>query len=234
MKAQGSFFDNQAQFDFKTGAIEHKLLTGIDYQNSKSDWEYQFGSAPSLDVTNPVYGLPIGPLTPIINSGQKLRQTGIYAQDQLSFGGFRAVLGVRHDWTEQNTDNRLAATTSDQSSEATSYRAGLLYLFDNGLAPYASYSTSFEPNVGVDSGGNPFVPSKAQQYEIGLKYQPTGFDALFTVSAFDIRQQDALVPDTLGFNVQEGEIRSRGLELEARGNLTPAFEVVGAFTLLDT
>lgn len=232
--AGGLSFDNQAQFDFKTGAIEHKLLTGIDYQNSKSDWEYQFGSAPSLDVTNPVYGLPIGPLTPIINSGQKLRQTGIYAQDQLSFGGFRAVLGVRHDWTEQNTDNRLAATTSDQSSEATSYRAGLLYLFDNGLAPYASYSTSFEPNVGVDSGGNPFVPSKAQQYEIGLKYQPTGFDALFTVSAFDIRQQDALVPDTLGFNVQEGEIRSRGLELEARGNLTPAFEVVGAFTLLDT
>ncbi|MGO4841339.1 TonB-dependent receptor, partial [Rhizobiaceae sp. 2RAB30] len=130
-----------------------------------------------------------GPLAPIIDSGQMLRQTGIYVQDQLSLGGFRAVLGVRHDWTEQDNDNRLTATSRTQSSQATSYRAGLLYLFDNGLAPYASYSTSFEPVLGVDAQGTPFTPTKARQYEVGLKYQPTGFDALFTLSAFDIEQK---------------------------------------------
>lgn len=230
----GLSMDNQAEFNFDTGAVQHTVLAGIDYQNSRSDWEYLYGAAPSLDVQNPIYGQPIGPLTTIIDSGQKLSQTGVYLQDQLSLGGFRAILGVRHDWTEQDTDNRLAKTSTSQSSEATSYRAGLLYLFDSGFAPYASYSTSFEPNVGVDSSGAPFVPSKAQQYEVGLKYQPQWLDALFTVSAFDIRQQDALVPDALGFSVQEGEIRSRGLEFEARGNLTPNLELIAALTLLDT
>ncbi|MGU3401163.1 TonB-dependent siderophore receptor [Brucellaceae bacterium D45D] len=230
----GISLDNQAQFDFDTGALQHKVLAGIDYQNSKSDWEYRFGLAPSLDVANPIYGQPIGPLATIIDSGQKLRQTGVYVQDQLSFGNFRAILGIRHDWTEQDTDNRLAGTQSKQSDEATSYRAGLLYLFDNGLAPYASYSTSFEPVIGVDASGAPFIPSKAQQYEVGLKYQPAGLDALFTFSAFDIRQKNALVPDTIGFSVQEGEIRSRGLEFEARGNLTTSLELIAAFTLLDT
>ncbi|GAA5629279.1 ferrichrome outer membrane transporter/phage receptor [Brucella sp. NBRC 12953] len=230
----GISFDNQMQFDFDTGALQHKVLAGIDYQNSKSDWEYRFGLAPSLDVTKPVYGQPIGPLATIIDSGQKLKQTGIYVQDQLNFGGFHAVLGIRHDWTEQNTDNRLAGTYSDQSSEATSYRGGLLYLFENGLAPYVSYSTSFEPVIGVDASGAPFIPSKAQQYEAGLKYQPTGLDALFTFSAFDIRQRNALVPDTIGFSVQEGEIRSRGLEFEARGNLTANLELIAALTMLDT
>ncbi|CAM5477626.1 Ferrichrome outer membrane transporter/phage receptor [Mycolicibacterium aubagnense] len=230
----GVSLDNQAEFHFDTAAVRHTVLAGIDHQNSTSDWEYRFGAAPSLDVINPIYGQPIGPLATIINNGQTLRQTGVYVQDQMSFGGFRAVLGVRHDWTNQETTNRLARTSTDQSSQATSYRAGLLYLFDNGLAPYVSYSTSFEPNVGVDAKSAPFVPSKAQQYEVGVKYQPAGLDALFTVSAFDIRQQDALVPDIFGFNVQEGEIHSRGLEFEARGNVTDNLELIGALTLLDT
>lgn len=230
----GISFDNQAEFNFDTGAVQHTVLAGIDYQNSKSNWQYLYGGAPSLNVLNPIYGQPIGPLATIIDSGQKLRQTGVYLQDQMSFGSFRAVLGIRHDWTQQDTDNRLAGISTNQSSEATSYRAGLLYLFDNGFAPYASYSTSFEPVIGVNSAGSPFVPSKAQQYEVGLKYEPPGLDALFTLSAFDIRQQDALVPDLLGFNVQEGEIRSRGVEFEARGNLTSNFELIAALTLLDT
>ncbi|WP_137931361.1 TonB-dependent siderophore receptor [Mesorhizobium comanense] len=230
----GVSLDNQAEFHVDTGPVRHTVLAGIDHQNSSSDWEYRYGAAPPLDVVNPVYGQPIGPLTTIINSGQKLSQTGAYLQDQMSLGGFRALLGVRHDWTKQDTDNRLANMSTDQSSEATSYRAGLLYLFDNGLAPYVSYSTSFEPTAGVNSSGAPFVPSKARQYEVGLKYQPPGIDALFTASAFDIRQQNALVPDTIGFNVQAGEIHSRGLEFEGRGSVTDNIELVAALTLLDT
>ena len=104
---QGVSMDNQAQFDFATGAVQHTLLTGLDYQYTRSDWRYNWGPAPSLNVANPQYGVPIGALTTIIDSGQTLRQTGAYVQDQLRFGGFRATLGVRHDWTEQDTDNRL-------------------------------------------------------------------------------------------------------------------------------
>ncbi len=232
--AGGLSMDHQAEFGFDTGGVQHTLLAGLDYQHSRSDWEYRYGGAPSLDVRNPQYGQPVGALATIIDSGQTLRQTGVYVQDQLSLGGWRAVLGVRHDRTEQDTDNRLARTSSDQSSSATSYRAGLLYLFDNGLAPYASHSTSFEPTIGVDASGTPFVPSKARQNEVGVKYQPPGTDALFTVSAFDIRQKDALVPDLIGFNVQEGEIRSRGIEFEARGQVTRNIELIAALTLLDT
>lgn len=227
--------DNQAQFEFESGAIQHKILVGLDYQKSTSNWQYDYAGAPPLDIKNPVYGQPLGPFMTIINNGQTFQQTGLYAQDQINYGGFSAVIGIRHDWTELDTDNRLVPeASSKQSDQATSYRAGLLYLFDNGIAPYVTYSTSFEPSIGVNKAGKPFVPSKAQQYEVGVKYQPTGLDALFTVSAFNIRQQDALVPDTLGFNIQDGEIRSRGLEFEARGNLMPQLEVIAALTLLDT
>jgi iron complex outermembrane receptor protein len=233
--ASGFSFDNQVEFNVETGAVQHTLLAGIDLQRSDSSWQYLLGGASSLDVTNPVYGQPVGPFATAINSDQSLRQAGIYLQDQIEIDRLRGVFGVRHDWANQDTDNLLAGTSSDQSNDATSYRAGLLYLFDNGIAPYASYSTSFEPVTSTGQGGRSFKPTEAQQYEVGIKYQPSGLDALLTVSAFDIRQQNVVSFNALsGFNEQQGETHSRGLEFEARGNLGGNLELIAALSLLDT
>ena len=47
-----------------------------------------------------------------------------------------------------------------------------MYLAPNGLAPYASYSTSFLPITTVDPKTNrPFKPETGRQYEVGLRYQ---------------------------------------------------------------
>lgn len=227
--------DNRIQFDLATGALQHKIITGVDYQNTRSNWVYQLGAAPSLDVVNPVYDQSIGSLASLIDSGQQLSQTGLYAQDQISLGGWRATLGIRHDWAEQATDNRLAGSRSTQADDKTTYRAGLLYLFDNGIAPYVSYSTSFEPVTGVGSDGRAFIPTTAEQYEGGIKYQPNFLPILLTASVFDIRQENVLTPSSVpGFNVQQGEVRSKGVEFEARGNVTDNLQLVGALTFLDT
>lgn len=227
--------DNHARFDFTTGGIGHTALAGFDFQHSVSNWEYRFGMAPSLNVFAPQYGVSVGPLATFIDTEQTLRQIGVYLQDQLEVGGFRAVLGARYDWTKQKSDNRLTGTTSSQSSSSPSYRAGLLYAFDNGLAPYVSYSTSFEPTVGVDAAGAAFEPTEAEQWEVGLKYEPTFMSALFTASVFQIKQENVLTPGAIpGFNVQQGELRSRGVEFEVRGNATKNLELIAALTLLDT
>jgi iron complex outermembrane receptor protein len=227
--------DNHLQFDFGTGPLVHKVLAGVDYQQSQSNWIYQLGGATALNVVNPQYYIPVAPLTTLIDSHQTLYQAGMYVQDQISVGGWRAVLGARRDLTEQTTDNRLSLTSSKQEADKSSYRAGLLYLFDNGLAPYASYSTSFEPVIGVDAAGKPFVPTTAEQSEAGIKYQPAFMNALFTVAAFDITQQNVRVPGpNPNFSVQQGEILSRGLEFEARGKLSANLEMIAAYTLLDT
>ncbi len=60
-------------------------------------------------------------------------------------------------------------------------------------------------------------------------------DTLFTLSAFDIRQKNvAYFNAQSGFNEQQGEIHSRGLEFEARGNVTNNLELIAAISLLDT
>jgi iron complex outermembrane recepter protein len=227
--------DNRLQFDVATGAVQHKIITGVDYQETRSNWLYQLGGATSLDVVNPVYGQPIGALADAINSAQNLSQTGLYAQDQISLGQWRATLGVRHDWADQSTENRLAGSRANQSDDKTTYRAGLLYLFDNGVAPYVSYATSFEPVGGVDMNGLPFLPTTGEQYEGGVKYQPTFLPILLTASVFDIRQQNVKSPSAIPYlYVQQGEVRSTGAEFEARGNVTDSLELIGALTFLDT
>lgn len=234
-RASGITFDNYLESHFATGQVRHAVVAGVDFQRSQSDWLYRYGQAPALDVTAPDVAPPLTPLVPIIDNHETLRQTGLYLQDQLSWNRWHAVIGARYDWASQGTKNRLVGNWQRQSDKKPSYRLSLLYRFDNGLAPYISYSTSFEPTSGVDANGNAFIPRTARQYEAGIKYQPAGVNAMFAASLFDIRQKNVVTPGAIpGFNVQQGEIRSRGLELEARGNITQDLEVIAAYTLLNT
>ncbi|MDV2079697.1 TonB-dependent siderophore receptor [Marinobacter xestospongiae] len=232
---RGLAWDTNFEYRVETGLVTHRILTGIDLLWNQSNWQYFGGAAPDLNVLDPVYSGDAGPFSQFIGNRQRHRQGGVYLNDQLSVGNLKAILGARHDWIESQTQNRLSTTTASQHSDAGSYRAGLLYLFDTGLSSYLNFSTSFQPVVGVDAMGSPFSPSRADQLELGVKYQPQGLDALLTLAAFDIRQENVLTPDTTpGFSVQNGKIRSRGLELEARGNLSPQLEVIAALTGLDT
>lgn len=87
----------------------------------------------------------------------------------------------------------------------------------------------------MDATGAAFKPTKAEQWEFGLKYEPTFMKALFAVSVFETRQKNVLSPGPMpGFNVQQGEVRSRGIEFEARGSVTRNLELIGALTVLDT
>jgi iron complex outermembrane receptor protein len=58
---------------------------------------------------------------------------------------------------------------------------------------------------------------------------------MVTAAWFDIVQQNLLTadPNSIFNNIQTGEARVRGFELEARGNITREFEIVGGYSRLD-
>jgi iron complex outermembrane receptor protein len=115
-------------------------------------------------------------------------------------------------------------------------RAGLLYLFANGIAPYVSYATSFQPQTATDRAGNMLPPTLGKQAEVGLKYQPKVWNALFSAALYDLRQTNVATQDPsapIGFSIAAGEVRSRGLELEAAAQPTPALRLKASYTYLD-
>lgn len=112
---------------------------------------------------------------------------------------------------------------------------GVNYMLPNGLVPYASYAESFLPQSNRDANGNPFVPTRGKQYELGLKYQPADSKVLLTAAIFDLRKTNVPTtdPDNPDYQQQTGEIRSRGLELEAKAEMTRQIKLTGQFTLTD-
>lgn len=228
--------DNQLQGGFRTGPLDHTTLVGVDYLYVDATAKWRTGPAPSLDLDDPDYHQEVPePREVLAHTVDQVDQVGAYAQDQIAWGGWRLVGGLRHDWFKDQDDDKLSDVKTDQNDSKFTYRTGLLYLFEMGAAPYASYSTSFLPEIGTDAEGNAFKPTEAKQYELGVKYQPESVDALVTLAAFHIVQDNALTadPNNEGFSVQVGQIRSRGLELEATASPLPGFNLVGSFTYQD-
>jgi iron complex outermembrane recepter protein len=228
--------DNQLEYRFNTGAVRHTMLFGVDLKGYQID-DYQafnFGTVPSINVFNPAYGFDI-PLTgaPFRNFQITQKQAGTYLQDQMKLGNFTLVLSGRNDWVETTQAARdSGATLASRDDSRFSGRAGLIYNFDNGIAPYVSYATSYNPIIGLNAQNQLFLPETGQQAEIGVKVAPRGFDGYFTASVFDLKRQNVATTDPVVTTLQNqtGEVTSRGIELEAVANATRELKLIGSFT----
>lgn len=228
--------DTQLQSKFSTAAVEHTLLTGVDFQQMRNDINANFGTAPQLDLSNPIFGdYDFGSATPYQQNKQK--QTGIYIQDQAEWNKFVLTIGGRYDWLTQSTRAYQANNYTERDDNQFTGRAGLNYVFDNGVAPYISYSESFEPNSGADFYGNTFKPSKGRQYEAGVKYVPEDRPIVVTAAIYQLTKTNNLMSDPNpdhGFSsIQGGEIRSRGVELEAKAAVNANVNLTASYTYTD-
>lgn len=224
--------DQHLQADFRTGAVAHKLLAGLDHANYHKDvrafYDYPAaygGTAPPIDVYEPVYvGYTPGPMTD--QPGSSVRQTGVYLQDQLRWDNWILVAGLRHD----RARNRLG--TSESEVSANTRRLGLLYALPSGLSPYVSYSESFSPQMPATLATGVQValqPLRGKQLEAGVKYEPPAAGWVFTAAAYTLREQNRVQNNGTSV-VQLPDTRTHGLELEYKGRVSAAFDVVANYT----
>jgi len=223
--------DNQLEGIFDLGRVRHTVLFGVDYNEQSFAREQYSGTVAPLDLYAPVYGSPVvlgnAPITDYESDNQQL---GFYAQDHIKVDDrWVILLGGRYDRFDNEQRDRLTgdrATTYDDSTFTG--RAGLVYLFDNGWAPYLSYSQSFEP-VESSTGVN-YDPTEGEQYEAGLRYAPDNRNLSATLSVYDLTQQNVLTTaPTGGPQIQEGEVRSRGAELEARAEFDNGLSLIAGY-----
>ncbi|MCW1876393.1 ferrichrome porin FhuA [Erwinia sp. INIA-01] len=235
MKEQLSTFsvDTQLQNRYRTGEIEHTSLLGLDYRHLRNDIWHAFGSASNLSLTQPVYGNTDVSYFSLSSQVDHQQQTGVYVQDQAQWQRWMLTLGGRYDWAKSDSVNRSASNAlTEQNDSEFSWRGGLNYLFDNGIAPYISYSESFLPTSGTDYYGHTFQASRAKQYEAGIKYIPA--EGLISASAavYQLTKDKNLSTDLdhIYNSIQNGEVRSRGIELEAKAALTSSVDVIASYS----
>lgn len=238
--------DNSAQARFATGPFAHTILFGLEYSRQTSTDSEWVALAPSLNLYDPVY-------TPVTNAifsgptslGHPDRYTttntfGAYVQDQIEWKRWTLTVGGREDRVGLHQDDLEFGTRSDQDVSAFSARVGLTYRGEYGLSPYLGYSTSFDPIIGVRmfDGGLP-RPTRGRQIEAGLRWQPHGKNLMLSAAAYRIDQTNVVTPapislDPTGMSsVQTGQVRSRGIEVSAVGNVTREFSVVASYVYQD-
>lgn len=231
--------DTQLEYRFATGPVQHTALFGVDYRHYElADLQAFDFATPALNLLKPVYGIPLGfPADVFQNETFTQQQTGVYAQDQLKIGRLTVVMSGRNDWVTLDDNNMIGPSLSRDDSKFSG-RIGAIYNTPIGIAPYASYTTSFNPLVGINSAGPTpelFLPETGQQGEVGVKFEPAGFDGHFTAALFDLKRQNVLTTDPSNAmeSIQTGEVTSRGVELEAVANVTPALKLIASFTDFD-
>ncbi|HET7371054.1 MAG TPA: TonB-dependent siderophore receptor [Gammaproteobacteria bacterium] len=228
---EGYVIDNHVRADFTTGSVLHTVLVGLDYQHRRNEAEWAFGTASNLNAFDPRYGSPgISLYGPPIEFTRRLEETGLYAQDQMSIDQLHVTIGGRQDWF--STEDGYSGTHQDRHKFTS--QAGVLYLFDNGLAPYASYAESFLPNDYASTTGELLEPTEATQYEAGLKFQPPGSNDLFSIALFKIDRNNVArrITGTPRYEAA-GAIRSRGVELNARSQVTDHLTLLANYTYTD-
>ncbi|MBY5737546.1 TonB-dependent siderophore receptor [Rhizobium leguminosarum] len=233
--------DNQLEAKFDTGPLAHTMLFGLDYTNLQSSFGYGAGAADpafDFDIANPTYG--VSGATPdynVLASDADMRQVGIYVMDQIEVGNWRFNLGGRQTWVNQTRDATLPTVSSEEvDKNAFSVQAGALYLFDNGIAPFVSYATSFDPVTNRSATNTILPPTKGEQYEVGVKYQPPGSDILLSAVAYHIVEQNKpRLADPLTFAYDsQGEVTGKGIELEARAAIAHGLDIIAAYTYNDS
>ncbi len=234
-------FDVRLSAFVTTGALEHEILVGAQFQDVETDnnTAYYYGGGVLqgdlryvLDLANPVYtGAPDQAILDSIytdNPVQKVDDMGIYISDQIAYENWRVTLGLRYD--DVDNDNGKVK----QSDDAVSFSGGILYRFDNGLSPYINYAESFETVVGTTTSGKQLEPEEATQVEAGIKFIPESFSGYFTLAYFDIEISNLPNPNSIpGTSGQQlGESNLSGVEFEGKFNVGD-FDIQLAYATLD-
>jgi iron complex outermembrane receptor protein len=164
---------------------------------------------------------------------QEQKQTGLYVQDAMKVGNLRITLSGRQDWLDNSNFG------AGKKEDAFSWRAGVNYVFDNGIAPYIVYATSFQPLAGADFNGKAFEPSKGSQIEAGVKVEPKwvphGYKIFATAAVYDLTQDNVLIsdPNHAFFQIQAGEVHVQGLEFEAVARIRERLTINASYSFTD-
>lgn len=231
--------DNQLEGKVQTGAVDNTVLLGVslDRTSFNQDWNAGFGGR--VNVFDPVYTGP--PVTATAVQNALLEQTlyGAYTQLQSRVDNWVLLLGGRYDRVNSTYRNKAGTLNApadlDYWDGQFTWQAGLMYQFGNGVSPYLSYSTAYNPTQQVSSTSGPLEPTTSEQYEVGVKYEPVGWNTAISASVYDLRKKDdSLYDSAVGDYRNVGRSRAKGVELEINSDLSENLSLTSAYTYTDS
>ncbi|MBH3426335.1 TonB-dependent siderophore receptor [Pseudomonas alkylphenolica] len=226
------------QYDARFEHIDSSTLVGVEYLDSSTKERSVYDLASPIDIANPVFTGVSSALTPYTGKKNDATNKAVFLQQNLSFyERFIVTAGMRNDSMELSSkgynlySSPVQFDDNDNFSE-TSYRGALTYIVNDEVSTYVSMVESVSPpQVGV-------TPQTGRQYEVGVKYSPMEIDALFSAAVYDLTQENVTIAVVLPSGIIEqqtvGESRVRGLDLEAKAQVTQNLSLIGGYSYMES
>lgn len=234
---------------FDLGGMEHRILIGADRDRFENDQDFRRFRPPAvtgnptdlaaniINIQNPVYGrFPLPTPGPLTNRVDIQKSTGVYLQDQISLTDrLQLRVGARFDDFVLLTNNRITTVRSERKANRLSPQAGLVFEASDALSLYAVYGEGFRANIGTDAAGRIFDPETSRSIEAGAKLGLFDGKLTGTVSLYEMKKSNVLATDTAnpGFLVAIGKARSRGMEADLAGKITPSLSLLFSYAYSD-
>jgi catecholate siderophore receptor len=236
-------WSNQSELTQKTeiAGSTHTLLYGFEIARQVKDAKlFSLNGFATVDLLDPV--LPVVPInlggSPATNNTGIFNNKAVYFQDLIDFGaGFKALLGIRHDWFDQRTIQRIAAPNVSRNDREWSPRVGLVFQPDDAQSYYASWSRSFQPSgeaFSIAANNADIAPEETTNKEVGAKYTLLGGRLNTTASLFELKRtgiKSAAPGSTVLIPI--GTQRTRGLEVTAGLDLSSGWRAIAGYSYLD-
>jgi len=166
---------------------------------------------------------------------------GLYLQDQIELPyRFFLMAGARYQYIRQTgqageTLATLPPPGRPQLGQAVTPRFGLLWRPQDWVSFYGNYTESFGLSSGLVFPGVPGEPTSAQSWEAGVKFDLLGGRLRATADYFDLTKTNIPTADLVhpGFSTFTAEARSKGVEVDAQGELLPGWDVRASYPTLD-
>lgn len=249
--------------ELNTGNVKHKILVGTDGDYGTNDsYTYLDPNSGKSYGTSYFYGTNgnssgtiylddsstwiSGEMPDAIKKDRNRIPTqrfGIYAQDFIEISEkFKFLAGLRWSYIENKESEKKTFATDElvkstgTVDRAFSPKAGLVFMPNENLSVFATYTNSFSANTGRDINDNSLKPSLIDQFEVGMKKNFWNNAVALNLSLYQIENRnfyqtaefksDGTPNSDSNIKNFAGKMRSRGVELDITGNPTKNLSII--------
>ena len=239
---QNFFNQTDLTYNFKTGSVSHKLLTGLEIglQENQNYRIVNSGTDPTPLASNP-FALLTFNSSRSRNTSTDISNQAIYLQDQIYLNEqFQIIAGLRYDkFKTKFNDSVNIANSASINDQFISPRVGLVYKPIEPVSLYTNYSLSYLPRTGeqltsLTSSIKSFDPEKFTNIEAGIKYDLLqSFSISSSIYRLE-RSKMAITDPSSPTNtiIVDGQV-TKGFELGVAGKLFDSYSMYGGYTYQD-
>lgn len=235
--------------DFRIGSVRNRMVIGLDFLsigNNNSNSPYIIFDTVNTNRKDPRYtnltkaaaDARMAAAGPAAKNSFVSNTYSAYASDVINVTDrLSAMLSLRVDRFENRGtyDFRKDTTTGKFDQTTLSPKFGLVYeILKEKLSVFGNYMNGFQnvsPATQPDGTVTTFKPQQANQWEAGIKANMFDGKLSGSVSYYDIYVTNVTRPDPerVGFSIQDGNISSKGVEVDVTASPLPGLSIVAGY-----